>query len=173
MEELDSNIQKLRISLKENGIDKYTKIRRKALLRHYLGEKEKDEEKVKYNKEKKALDLSESIILGKEVIKDIAEELQEGELDIAKMQELNKLMKDNFYYLARYLFSYYLIAIEFGIPKEKQFYAPRDMVLGPIAKKMDIFYYKPKAVLALNMPQRNGENGSFKEIYELGNRKRT
>lgn len=74
------------------------------------------------------------------------------------MQELNKLMKDNFYYLSRYLFSYYLIAIEFGIAKEKQFYAPRDMVLGKIAKRLDVFYYKPRAVLALNMPQRNGKN---------------
>ena len=157
MEENTSNIEKLRKSLEEQGIDNYTLIRRKALLRHYLSEEENEKEKVIYNTETKELDTSESIELAKEVIKMIAEELQNGTLDIAKMQELHKLMKDNFYYLSRYLFSYYLIAIEFGIPKEKQFYAPRDMVLGPIAKRLDVFYYKPKAVLALNMPQGTGK----------------
>ena len=156
-EEIKSNIEKLRNSLKEKDIDNYTKIRRMALLRYYLGEQEKEEEKVKYNKEFNDLDLSESIKIGKEIIQLIAKELQSGKLDIAKMQELHKLMKDNFYYLARYLFSYYLIAIEFGIPKEKQFYAPRDMVLGKIAKRLDVFYYKPRAVLALNMPQGTGK----------------
>ena len=156
-EEIKSNIEKLRNSLKEKDIDNYTKIRRMALLRYYLGEQEKEEEKVKYNKEFNDLDLSESIEIGKEIIQLIAKELQSGQLDIAKMQELHKLMKDNFYYLARYLFSYYLIAIEFGIPKEKQFYAPRDMVLGKIAKRLDVFYYKPRAVLALNMPQGTGK----------------
>ena len=156
-EEIKSNIEKLRNSLKEKDIDNYTKIRRMALLRYYLGEQEKEEEKVKYNKEFNDLDLSESIEIGKEIIQLIAKELQSGKLDIAKMQELHKLMKDNFYYLARYLFSYYLIAIEFGIPKEKQFYAPRDMVLGKIAKRLDVFYYKPRAVLALNMPQGTGK----------------
>lgn len=156
-EEYSENIKKIRASLQEEGIDNYTLIRRKALLRYYLGKEEKEEDKVIYNKERNELDLSESLSLGKEVIKEIAEELQKNELDIAKMQELNKLMKDNFYYLARYLFSYYLIAIEFGIPKEKQFYAPRDMVLGKIAKRLDIFYYKPRAILALNMPQGTGK----------------
>ena len=156
-EEYSENIVKIRASLQEEGIDNYTLIRRKALLRYYLGKEEKEEDKVIYNKERNELDLSESLLLGKEVIKEIAEELQKNELDIAKMQELNKLMKDNFYYLARYLFSYYLIAIEFGIPKEKQFYAPRDMVLGKIAKRLDIFYYKPRAILALNMPQGTGK----------------
>ena len=156
-EEYSENIVKIRASLQEEGIDNYTLIRRKALLRYYLGKEETEEDKVIYNKERNELDLSESLLLGKEVIKEIAEELQKNELDIAKMQELNKLMKDNFYYLARYLFSYYLIAIEFGIPKEKQFYAPRDMVLGKIAKRLDIFYYKPRAILALNMPQGTGK----------------
>lgn len=160
-EEIKSNIEKLRNSLKEKDIDNYTKIRRMALLRYYLGEQEKEEEKVKYNKEFNDLDLSESIEIGKEIIQLIAKELQNGKLDIAKMQELHKLMKDNFYYLARYLFSYYLIAIEFGIPKEKQFYAPRDMVLGKIAKRLDVFYYKPRAVLALNMPQGTRERATF------------
>ena len=159
-EEIKENIIKIRKSLKEKGIDNYTLIRRKALLRYYLGKEEKEEDKVIYDKENNDLILSESLKLGQEVIRDIAEELQNGELDIAKMQEFHKLMKDNFYYLARYLFSYYLIAIEFGIPKEKQFYAPRDMVLGPIAKKLDVFYYKPRAILALNMPQGTRKNRS-------------
>lgn len=155
MEEYEANIKKIRDSLKEE-VDNYTKIRREALLRYYLGKQEDEKEKVKYNKETNSLTLSESLQLGEKVIKEIAIELQENgeELGLDKMQELNKLMKDNFYYLSRYLFSYYLISIEFGIPKEKQFYAPRDMVLGKIAKRLDVFYYKPRGVLALNMPQR-------------------
>lgn len=159
MEDYVTNIEKIRRSLEEEGIDNYTKIRREALLRYYLGEQEEEKEKVKYNASRNELDLSESLRLAEQVIEEIAKELQlnGNELGLEKMQELNKLMKDNFYYLSRYLFSYYLISIEFGIPKEKQFYAPRDMVLGPIAKRLDIFYYKPRAVLALNMPQGTGK----------------
>lgn len=162
MEDYIANIEKIKASLTED-VDNYTLLRRKALLRYYLGKQEKEEDKVNYNASENKLDLSESLELAEKLIKDIAEELQyNGEnLGLDKMQELNKLMKDNFYYLSRYLFSYYLIAIEFGIPKEKQFYAPRDMVLGPIAKRLDVFYYKPRAVLALNMPQRNGQNRDF------------
>ena len=157
MEEYEENIKKLRASLKEE-VDNYTRIRREALLRHYLDKVENEKEKVKYNKAENNLILSESLLLAKKVIREIAEELQNNkDLELGKMQELNKLMKDNFYYLSRYLFSYYLIAIEFGIPKEKQFYAPRDMVLGPIAQRLDVFYYKPRAVLALNMPQGTGK----------------
>ena len=153
MEEHKTNIEKLKNSLKED-IDKYTRIRREALLRYYLSKSEKEKEKVIYDKKNNDLILSKSLILSKKIIKEIADELQNNkELGLDKMQELNKLMKDNFYYLSRYLFSYYLISIEFGIPKEKQFYAPRDMVLGPIAQRLDIFYYKPRGVLALNMPQ--------------------
>jgi hypothetical protein len=171
--EIENNILKIRASLKEEGIDSYTLIRRKALLRYYLGEQEEEKTKVVYNNEKNNLDLSESLLLGEEVIQEIAQELQKGDLDIAKMQELHKLMKDNFYYLSRYLFSYYLIALEFGIPKEKQFYAPRDMVLGKIARRLDIFYYKPRAILALNMPQGTGKTEIRKKIYELGYRKKS
>lgn len=158
MEEYEANIKKIRDSLEEE-VDNYTKIRREALLRYYLGKQEDEKEKVKYNKETNSLILSESLQLGEKVIKKIAIELQQNgqELGLEKMQELNKLMKDNFYYLSRYLFSYYLISIEFGIPKEKQFYAPRDMVLGKIAKRLDVFYYKPRGVLALNMPQGTGK----------------
>ena len=137
MEDYTENIRKIRESLK-GEIDNYTRIRRKALLRYYLGKEEEEKSKVIYNKERNELDLSKSLEISKELIREIAEELQRNsqELGLEKMQELNKLMKDNFYYLSRYLFSYYLIAVEFGIPKEKQFYAPRDMVLGPIAKRI-------------------------------------
>ena len=50
-----------------------------------------------------------------------------------------EIMKNNYYYLAGYLFSYYAVAIEFGIAPEKQFLAPRTSVLGPIAKKLERF----------------------------------
>ena len=66
-------------------------------------------------------------------------------------------MKNNYYYLSGYLFSYYVVAIEFGIPPEKQFFAPRTSVLGPISKKLDKFYYKPKAVMTISMPQGTGK----------------
>jgi hypothetical protein len=72
-------------------------------------------------------------------------------------------MKNNYYYLSGYLFSYYVVAIEFGIPPEKQFFAPRTSVLGPISKKLDKFYYKPKAVMTISMPQGTGKT-------ELGKR---
>ena len=111
MEDYTENIEKLRNSLNEEGIDNYTLIRRKVLLRYYLGKQESEKEKVKYNKEFNSLDLSESLELGKEVIKEIAAELQKGELDIAKMQELNKLMKDNFYYLHKASQQYFLQAM--------------------------------------------------------------
>lgn len=170
MGEYEASIEKIRRSLYEET-DTYTKIRRKALLRYYLGKEEEERKKVTYDKGSNELILSESLEIGKELIKEIAKELQINgkKIGLEKMQELNKLMKDNFYYLSRYLFSYYLISIEFGIPKEKQFYAPRDMVLGPIAKRLDVFYYKPKAVLALNMPQGVRKDRNWQEVYELGN----
>lgn len=169
MGEYEASIEKIRRSLYEET-DAYTKIRRKALLRYYLGKEEEERKKVTYDKGSNELILSESLEIAKELIKEIAKELQINgkKIGLEKMQELNKLMKDNFYYLSRYLFSYYLISIEFGIPKEKQFYAPRDMVLGPIAKRLDVFYYKPKAVLALNMPQGVREDRNWQEVYELG-----
>lgn len=160
--EEERDIEKLRRGIKQEGIDRYTKIRRMALLRHLLGEQEEEREKVKYNGSNE-LDCSESIEIGKEILTLIGKELRENEqLEIEQMRELDKLMRDNYYYLARYLFSYFLIAIEFGIEKEKQFYAPRDMVLGKIAKRLDVFYYKPKGILALNMPQRNWEGATVK-----------
>lgn len=156
--EEESDIAKLRRGIEQEGIDRFTRIRRMALLRHLLSEKEEEKEKVKYNRGRNELDCSESIELGKEILSLIAKELRENEqLEIEQMRELDKLMRDNYYYLARYLFSYFLIAIEFGIDKEKQFYAPRDMVLGKIAKRLDVFYYKPKGILALNMPQGTGK----------------
>lgn len=154
---MNEEVEKLRKGIAQEGIDRFTKIRRMAVLRHILGEEEEERGKVKYNGSNE-LECSESIELGKEVLTLIGKELRENkELDIEQMKELDKLMRDNYYYLARYLFSYFLIAIEFGIEKEKQFYAPRDMVLSKIAKRLDVFYYKPKGILALNMPQRNRE----------------
>lgn len=155
---MSDDVEKLRKGIMQEGIDRFTKIRRMAVLRHILGEEENEKEKVRYIKERDDIECSESIEIGKEILTLIGKELRENEqLEIEQMRELDKLMRDNYYYLARYLFSYFLVAIEFGIEKEKQFYAPRDMVLGRIAKRLDVFYYKPKGILALNMPQRNRE----------------
>lgn len=164
-EETKERIEKIRRGIEQEGIERYTIIRRKALLRYELGEIEEESTKVRYIEEKKDIECSESIELGKEVLSLIGKELRENkELSIEQMRELDKLMRDNYYYLARYLFSYFLIAIEFGIEKEKQFYAPRDMVLGKVAKRLDIFYYKPKGILALNMPQGTGKSETGKRF---------
>lgn len=162
---MENEIEKLRKGIEQEGIERYTKIRRMALLRHLLGEKEEESTKVVYIKEENEIACSESIEIGKEVLSLIGKELRENkELSIEQMKELDKLMRDNYYYLARYLFSYFLVAIEFGIEKEKQFYAPRDMVLGKIAKRLDVFYYKPKGILALNMPQGTGKSETGKRF---------
>lgn len=114
-------------------------------------------EKVKYNYETKRLEFSESIEIGIAISLRINEVIR-GESELSKQQELYKCMQEVYYYLARYLFEYYLPAMEFGIPPEKQFIAPRTSVLNRIAKEMSKFYYRTdRPIMTLSMPQGTGK----------------
>ena len=154
-EELQEKIDKIRRNIELNKSDKLLKIKQLDVLRYLLGEYEDEKNKVIYIQGENELEISESLEISKEVIKLIGEDLRTVKRKKQDEIDLFEIMKNNYYYLGRYLFSYYLVALEFGIPKEKQFYAPRDMVLGKIAKKLEKFYYKPKGIMSINMPQRN------------------
>lgn len=139
----------------------FMKLQQMDALRYYYKENEKDAERVVYNKEEDKLEYSKSIQMGIEITNYVPKVLKEIE-DENKIKAI-EIMKNNYYYLAGYLFSYYAVAIEFGIAPEKQFIAPRTSVLGPIAKKLEKFYYKPKGVMTISMPQGTGKT-------ELGKR---
>ena len=139
----------------------YQKIKLMDTLRYFYKENEKDKDRVVYKAESDSLEYSKSINIAIEITKLVPQVLDKIEED--KKSEIVTIMQNNYYYLAGYLFSYYVIAIEFGIPPEKQFFAPRTSVLGPISKKLDKFYYKPKAVMTISMPQGTGKT-------ELGKR---
>lgn len=156
----EEQINKLENHLKFEK-DKFQKLKQMDVLRYYYKLNEEEKDKVKYDEEKDELILSKSLEIGIEITKyvpKVLSELQENE----KTEAIN-IMKNNYYYLAGYLFSYYAIAIEFGIAPEKQFLAPRTSVLIPIAKELEKFYYKPKAVMTISMPQGTGKT-------ELGKR---
>lgn len=138
------------------------KIKMMDSLRFLYKSDEIEKEKVKYNEEKDELEYSKSIRISKDLIELIKKNVNKIE-DKTVKEEVLLIMKNNYYYLAKYLFSYYAIAIEFGIPPEKQFLAPRTSVLIPIAKKLEKFAYKPKAVMTISMPQGTGKT-------ELGKR---
>ena len=141
--------------------DYYQKIKLMDTLRYFYKENEKDKDRVVYKAESDSLEYSKSINIAIEITKLVPQVLDKVEED--KKSEVVTIMKNNYYYLSAYLFSYYVVAIEFGIPPEKQFFAPRTSVLGPISKKLDKFYYKPKAVMTISMPQGTGKT-------ELGKR---
>lgn len=135
--------------------DYFKKIEELDALRYFYKENETEKDKVKYDAEKDELILSDSIKVGQRLINYISKNINN-----LKDDERNKaitILQNNYYYLAKYLFSYYLVAIEFGIPAEKQFLAPRTSVLMPIAKKLEKFYYKNKAIAVIAMPQGTGK----------------
>jgi len=111
--------------------------------------------KVWYNAKEKKLEYSESVQIGLAISFSI-NDIIKGETDVKVQQDLYKVMQETYYFLARYLFEYYLPAMEFGIAPEKQFIAPRTSVLNPIAKEMTKFYYREdRPIMTLSMPQRN------------------
>ena len=135
--------------------DYYKKIKQLDALRYFYKENEKDEDRVIYNKDTDELEYSNSIKVAIEITKLVPKVLKF--IDNNNKQDAVLTMKNNYYYLSAYLFEYYIIAIEFGIPPEKQFYAPSTSVLGPISKELTKFYYKPSAIMTISMPQRYAE----------------
>lgn len=114
-------------------------------------------EKVKYNYFTKRLEYSESIEIGIAISLKINEVIKE-EKELSRQQELYRCMQETYYYLARYLFEYYLPTMEFGIMPEKQFIAPRTVVLNKIAREMTKFYYRTdRPIMTLSMPQGTGK----------------
>lgn len=155
-----NNIEKLREQLKIKMSDRL-RIEKLNLLRYYLSEEEEEQEKVKYDQEKDKLIYSESIQIGIVLINRIEEiineEAKREETDFGYIERLNDIMKENYYYLARYIYSYYAIAMEFGIPKKKQFLAPRTCVLNYINWELSKFYYKDRGIMTISMPQGTGK----------------
>ena len=135
--------------------DVFEKLKQLDALRYFYKENEKEKERVVYDKETDSLIKAKSIQIAEEITKYVPRKLKNIEEE--NKEEAVKIMKNNYYYLAAYLFSYFAVAIEFGIPAEKQFLAPRTSVLIPIAKKLEKFYYKPKAVMTISMPQGQGK----------------
>lgn len=113
--------------------------------------------KVEYDYSTKNLKTSESIQIGQAIAININKAIRE-ESDLGVQQELYQAMKETYYYLARYLFEYYLPAMEFGIEPAKQFIAPRTMVLNGIARELTKFYYRTdRPIMTLSMPQGTGK----------------
>lgn len=148
----ETEIKKLKYYLLHEN-DPYKRIKELDSLRYFYKENEKEEEKVIYNKETDELEYSNSIKIAIEITKLVPKEIKN--IDNSNKSEAVLIMKNNYYYLSMYLFDYYIVAIEFGILPEKQFYAPRTSVLGPISKELAKFYYKPSAIMTISMPQRN------------------
>ena len=135
--------------------DYFKKIQELDALRYFYKENEAERERVKYDKENNRLILSDSLKIGQRIIEYIGKNIDK--FKDTERAEAIKILQNNYYYLGRYLFSYYLVAIEFGIMPEKQFLAPRTSVLMPIAKKLEKFYYKAKAIEVIAMPQGTGK----------------
>lgn len=159
-ERLKAEVRKIRYNLFEVKTPMRMGKRLKYLniMRYDLGLIEDKErvKKVEYDCEEKKLRYSESIEIGIAIALAINDEIRaaEGEEQV----ELWNVMKETYYYLARYLFEYFLVAMEFGIPAEKQFIAPRTSVLNRVAREMSKFYYREdRPIMTLSMPQGTGK----------------
>ena len=158
-ERIEAEIKKIRYNLDVTEMDIGQRLLLLNLLRYDLSliEDRDKVEKVKYNYKTKRLDFSESIEIGIAISLKINEVIRQ-EAELSRQQELYRCMQEVYYYLARYLFEYYLPAMEFGIPPEKQFIAPRTSVLNRIAKEMSKFYYRTdRPIMTLSMPQGTGK----------------
>jgi len=155
----EAEIRKIRYNLENTELKQTDRVLILNILRYdtSLIEDRDKIEKVRYNYTEKRLEYSESIQIGIAIALNINEAIKE-EKDLEKQQKLYKAMRETYYYLARYLFEYYLPAMEFGIAPEKQFIAPRTSVLNRIAKEMSKFYYRTdRPIMTLSMPQGTGK----------------
>lgn len=140
-------------------MDDIMRIEKLNLLRYYLSEKEKIDKvtKVKYVEEKDNLEYSESIEIAIILSERLNEMIMLNKDNYKLIEKLYKILQENYYYLARYLFNYFAVAMEFGIEKAKQFLAPRTCVLNYVNWELTKFYYKDRAVMTISMPQGTGK----------------
>lgn len=155
-EEIEAEIKKIRYNLENTQLDDAIRIMILNILRYDVSLIEDRDKiiKVRYNYDEKKLEYSESIQIGIAISININDEIRK-QTELNKQQELYKVMQETYYYLARYLFEYYLPAMEFGIAPEKQFIAPRTMVLNNLAREYTKFYYRTdNPIMTVSMPQR-------------------
>lgn len=157
---LKAEVRKIRYNLFEikTPMSMGNRLKLLNIMRYNLGLIEDKErvKKVEYDSSEKKLKYSESIEIGIAIALAINDEIRaaEGEEQV----ELWNVMKETYYYLARYLFEYFLVAMEFGIPPERQFIAPRTSVLNGVAREMSKFYYRTdRPIMTLSMPQGTGK----------------
>lgn len=161
-ENIEKNINTLREQLKEK-MPNLLRAEKLSLLRYYLAQIENEKDKVQYDYIKDNLKYSESLKIAIFLTQEI-ENLIVREENLDNKIKLNDIMKQQYYYLAKYLYSYFAIAMEFGIPKEKQFLAPRTCVLYYVNWELTKFYYKDRAVMTISMPQGTGKTEAGKRF---------
>ena len=160
-ERLEAEVRKIRYNLFEikTPMSMGQRLKYLNIMRYNLGLIE-DRDKVKkvvYNAEEKKLEYSESIEIGIAIAVGINDEIRATDSE-EERRALYEVMKETYYYLGRYLFEYFLVAMEFGIPAEKQFIAPRTSVLNRVAREMTKFYYREdRPIMTLSMPQGTGK----------------
>ena len=168
----EEEIKTLRSQLELN-MDEIMRIEKLNLLRYYLSEEEKEEKvtKVEYNEEKDNLKYSESIRIAIILSERLNEMIMLNKDNYNLIEKLYKILQENYYYLARYLFNYFAVAMEFGIEKSKQFLAPRTCVLNYVNWELTKFYYKDRAVMTISMPQGSGKTETGKRFmaFAIGN----
>ena len=158
-ERIESEIKKIRYNLENTEMEIWQRLMVLNVLRYDVSliEDRDKVEKVKYNYETKRLEYSESIEIGIAISLRINDVIRE-ERELERQKELYKSMQETYYYLGRYLFEYYLPAMEFGIEPSKQFIAPRTSVLNRVAIEMSKFYYREdRPIMTLSMPQGTGK----------------
>lgn len=155
-ERLENEVRKIRWNLENSELSDGMRMKLLNIMRYNLGliEDKNKVKKVVYDYTKKNLKYSESIEVGIAISIGINDVIRQTEGE--ERVELYSVMQETYYYLGRYLFEYFLVALEFGIPPEKQFIAPRTIVLNKVAREMSKFYYRTdRPIMTLSMPQRN------------------
>ena len=158
-EEIEEEVAKIRYNLAETKISLTQRLKLLNILRYDLSslEDRRGKEKVRYYVKEEKREIEESLEVGIAITLMIKEGIEKEE-EPEEQQALYEVMKETYYYLARYLFEYFLPAMEFGIPPQRQFIAPRTSVLNGIAKKLTNFYYrKDRPIMTLSMPQGTGK----------------
>lgn len=165
----EEEIKTLRNQL-ELDMDDIMRVQKLNLLRYYLSKNEDENKvtKVEYVEEKDNLKYCESIRIAIILSERLNDMIMLNKNDTKLIEELYKILQENYYYLAKYLFNYFAVAMEFGIEKSKQFLAPRTCVLNYINWELTKFYYKDRAVMTISMPQRNTEKQRVvKDLWHL------